>query len=383
MNIPGTLTKQTQLNLLEHFVTLMPGIHVGREELRQVGWNWMTSSRAFALECESFEHHLSPKMNILIWNCRGAMKPSFWSSIRDLTKFHSRGIVVVTETRISGSRAGDILRSLPYDGIHTTDPIGYAGGIWLLWRKNMADLEVLATTEQEIHAIVKVNNFDHPWLLSLIYGSPRFAERKILWENLCFVSTLHNLPWAIVGDFNDVLNDSEKLKGNRVNMTRATAYCDCMSSCNMLDLGFSGPIYTWTNRRDANGLIQTRIDRCWANPSWAITYPEVNVTHLPRISSDHCPLLLSLSRIEHNKLQRPFRFEKMWLTHPGFPAIVDRAWDHAPSLAQAISSFTNYATAWNKEVFGNLFAQKKKNSSSSYRGLESHCNKALPLSSLS
>ena len=156
---------------------------------------------------------------------------------------------------------------MPYDGIHTTDPIGYVGGIWLLWRKNMADLEVLATTEQEIHAIVKVNNFDHPWLLSLIYGSLRFAERNILWENLCFVSTLHNLPWAIVGDFNDVLNDSEKLKGNRVNMTRATAYCDCMSSCNMLDLGFSGPIYTWTNRRDANGLIQTRIDRCWANPS--------------------------------------------------------------------------------------------------------------------
>ena len=50
----------------------------------------------------------------------------------------------------------------------------------------------------------------------------------------------------------------------------------------------------------------------------------------------------------------------MWLTHPGFPAIVDKAWDHAPSLAQAISSFTSYATAWNKEVFGNLFARKKK-----------------------
>lgn len=118
---------------------------------------------------------------------------------------------------------------MPYDGIYTTDPIGYSGGIWLLWRKDMADLEVLATTEKEIDAIVKVNNFDHPWLLSSIYGSPRFAECKILWKNLCSVSTLHNLPWAIVGDFNDVLNDSKKLGGNRVNMTRATAYSDCMS----------------------------------------------------------------------------------------------------------------------------------------------------------
>ncbi|XP_075659351.1 uncharacterized protein LOC142629285 isoform X1 [Castanea sativa] len=48
--------------------------------------------------------------------------------------------------------AGEILRTLPYDGIHTTDSIGYAGGIWLLWRR---DMDVLTATEQEIHAIVK------------------------------------------------------------------------------------------------------------------------------------------------------------------------------------------------------------------------------------
>ena len=83
----------------------------------------------FALECESFEPHLSPKMNTLVWNYRGVMKPSFRSSIRDLTKFLSLGIMVVIETCISRSKAGDILPSLPYDGIHTTDPIGYAGGI--------------------------------------------------------------------------------------------------------------------------------------------------------------------------------------------------------------------------------------------------------------
>ena len=58
----------------------------------------------------------------------------------------------------------------------------------------MVDLEVLAATEQEIHAIVKVNNSDPPWLLSSVYGSLRLVERKILWENVCSVSVLHNLP---------------------------------------------------------------------------------------------------------------------------------------------------------------------------------------------
>ncbi|KAK7840428.1 hypothetical protein CFP56_016726 [Quercus suber] len=175
----GTMTKQTQLSLLEHSITLMLGTHVLKEDLRQVGWSWMTSRRAFALECESFKPHISPKMNILVWNCRGAMKPSFRSSICDLTNYHSLGIVVITETRISGSRAGDILRALPYDGIHTTDSIGYAGGIWLLWRRDMVDLEVLAATEQEIQAIVKE---DQRLVAHFLDSNGTWS-----WENLSFI----------------------------------------------------------------------------------------------------------------------------------------------------------------------------------------------------
>lgn len=75
------------------------------------------------------------------------MKPSFRSTIRYLTNFHSPGIVVITETRISGSRARDIISALPYDGIHTTDPIGYVGGIWLLWRTDMVDMDILTATK--------------------------------------------------------------------------------------------------------------------------------------------------------------------------------------------------------------------------------------------
>ena len=61
-----SLTKQTQLNLLEHSMTLLTGTHVLKEDLWRVGWTWMTSKRVSALECESFNPHISPKMNILI-----------------------------------------------------------------------------------------------------------------------------------------------------------------------------------------------------------------------------------------------------------------------------------------------------------------------------
>ena len=39
-------------------------------------------------------------MNILIWNCRGAMKPQFKKTVMDLVEWHMPIIMVFTETRI-------------------------------------------------------------------------------------------------------------------------------------------------------------------------------------------------------------------------------------------------------------------------------------------
>ena len=79
---------------------------------------------------------------------------------------------------------------------------------------------------------------------------------------MCIVSLLQDLPWVVMGDFNDVINGSKKLGGNLVILCRTTACRDYMNFCNMIDLGYSRAIFTWTNRRDVNALIQQRIDRC-------------------------------------------------------------------------------------------------------------------------
>lgn len=133
-----------------------------------------------------------------------------------------------------------------------------------------------------------------------------------------------------------------------------------MNFCNMIDLGFSGPIFTWTNRGDVSDLIQQCLDRFWANQAWNLLFTEASVTHLPRISSNHCPLPFNLSNSYPSRLDRPFRFEKMWLSHPGFCRVVEDAWDCSPSLNLAISSFKTLASSWTREIFGNLFAKKRK-----------------------
>ena len=67
-----------------------------------------------------------------------------------------------------------------------------------------------------------------PCLLSSIYGSPRFSEICILWSNLKILSERHNLPWAVMGDFNDVVIRDEKMGCNGICRRRVLEYTNCM-----------------------------------------------------------------------------------------------------------------------------------------------------------
>ena len=182
----------------------------------------------------------------------------------------------------------------------------------------------------------------------------------MLWDNLKLIFTLHDLPWALMGEFNEVIAEGEKVGGNPICQRRVRAIMDCMNEFHMMDLGFSGPKFTWTNKREVGGLIQCRLDRVWANPNWKATFLEATITHLAKVNSDHCPLLLSLCPNIPNASNRPFRFQPIWLSHNDFPAIVRDSWAGMEyDLMGAVTRFTHKALTWNKEVFGNIFAKKK------------------------
>ena len=82
----------------------------------------------------------------------------------------------------------------------------------------------LSSIEQEIHAIVKDLSMGTSWLLSAIYTSPRYAKRKLLWENLATVTSQHSMPWVMVDDFNEVLDGEDKFRGRRVNLSRVMKF---------------------------------------------------------------------------------------------------------------------------------------------------------------
>ena len=269
-------------------------------------------------------------------------------------------MMIITETRVGGDRAKEITDRLPFDGAIHADTVGYAGGLWLLWNSNLVTVSQMASTEQEIHAVVKVLSSNLSWFLSAVYASPRFLERKLLWNNLSQVANLHHLPWLLLGDFNEVLCSEDKFGGRTVNLRRSQIFGNCLNNCGMLDLGFHGPRFTWSNLRDVVSLIQERIDRCFANVAWRNVYPEASVHHLTRINSDHWPVLLCLDTPPRLPLVRPFIFQPVWLSHPLFPGLVQEVWESNASLEPNVYEFTKAVKIWNKEIFGNIPRKKRR-----------------------
>lgn len=232
------------------------------------------------------------------------------------------------ETKLSGERAREITDRLPFDGAIHSETIGYSGGLWLLWNSDKVEVEALANAEQEIHVEVKVLSSDSAWLFLAVYASPRSEERCVLWSNLSKVAELHNKPWIMAGDFNESLVEGDKFGGRGVSLNRSLLFKECLDRCNMIDMGFSGPRYTWKNKRDINDLILERIDRFFMNPSWCALYPDAKITHLTRCHSDHCPVLMEAFPPQTIRLNRPFRFQSFWLSNLSFPKVVTEARRH-------------------------------------------------------
>ncbi|KAF7812560.1 uncharacterized protein G2W53_033536 [Senna tora] len=199
-------------------------------------------------------------ISILAWNVRGAASVEFKWIFRDLIRQHEPNVVLLTETQVGGQKARQIISNLGYSKFHTVEPMGYAGGLWVLWNENQISLRMIEDTFQEIHASMDVNGSPIA-LMSFVYGSPSRDRRKILWENLVNLSTVHNLPWLVGGDFNEILSPDEKWGVRDASLTRINDFQNCIDACGLTDLGFSGLKFTWCNKRPNGQIVFERLDR--------------------------------------------------------------------------------------------------------------------------
>ncbi|KAL9681645.1 hypothetical protein QQ045_013431 [Rhodiola kirilowii] len=171
-----------------------------------------------------------------------------------------------------------------------------------------------------------------------------------------------NKPWVLVGDFNTISSWSKKRGGNRMAGNSIRDFNDFMANVGVSDAGYSGSPFTWSNNQSGTSRIWLRLDRALLNGRAMAAFQQLQVTHLPRVSSDHCPLLVAFNGAKNN-VGRSFKFMGVWTEHKDFFDVVKKDWqrnDHpnpliniAIKLKQTRSDLKN----WNWECFGNVTKQ--------------------------
>ena len=152
------------------------------------------------------------------------------------------------------------------------------------------NVDIVAYSSQTVHAVVSFNNMGD-WFLSPLDASPIFNKKKCLWEDLVNISNMSKMPWLVAGNFNDVSSASEK-KGGPFNQYKANIFNNRINDCKLIDLGWRGSPFTLVGKRRGGILVKERLDRALANDKWCTRFSNVMVSHLPRIMSDHHPILV-------------------------------------------------------------------------------------------
>ncbi|XP_071685195.1 uncharacterized protein [Lolium perenne] len=138
--------------------------------------------------------------------------------------------------------------------------------------------------------------------------------------------TQYNLPWVIIGDFNEILYLHEKKGGNPRSQRSMQAFRDALADCGLEDLGCLGDTFTWRQ-----GRIRERLDRSVANEAWAQMHPGATLKNLEFMRSYHRPILLDMeAQLAPNYDNRdPKRFEAKWFHEQKFREVVQRALNDA------------------------------------------------------
>ncbi|XP_041020448.1 uncharacterized protein LOC121262091 [Juglans microcarpa x Juglans regia] len=196
-------------------------------------------------------------------------------------------------------------------------------------------------------------------LVSFVYAKCSQVNRRGLWRELAEVQVVEQ-PWVVVGDFNIIRNDSDRIGGNPQPLASMEEFNDCLDQCGLIDLSSRGNHMSWCNGHEGSSRSWAKLDRTVINNAYTTQFLYAHLEYLKRKTSDHCPMVVHFDRPHSSYGPSPFRFQNMRYSHDGFLAYVEEALNR-PDLATGLLKLairlkrTKLALrAWNKNTFGKV-----------------------------
>ncbi|KAK2639294.1 hypothetical protein Ddye_027089 [Dipteronia dyeriana] len=133
--------------------------------------------------------------------------------------------------------------------------------------------------------------------------------------------------WVVLGDFNTIRYDMERMGGRPCISSFMAEFNDCINKCGLLDLSFEGRQLSWCNGYQGLARSWAKIDRVLINNEFVTKYGGAMAYLLNRNTSDHAPILLQFVVDMERYIPAPFHFQNMWISHVGFLDVVGNSWN--------------------------------------------------------
>lgn len=202
--------------------------------------------------------------------------------------------------------------------------VGSTGGLTLWW-DDCVEVKVVLATRNLIHRKMRLIGEEDWFHTSWVYGTPYRNEKHEFWQWMSEVLSPTVAPWICAGDFNEMLSKDEKSGGSQWFWSTIPLLQSFMNNLELMDLGFSGPKYTWRGTKNGS-LVQERLDHGLINVGWQCKWPNSVMLHENARASNNCPLILNTDPLGP-KCKPMFRFEAFWFKNEGCRKMIANCWN--------------------------------------------------------
>ncbi|XP_040996123.1 uncharacterized protein LOC121242304 [Juglans microcarpa x Juglans regia] len=268
-----------------------------------------------------------------------------------ISKFKPK-MVVLLEPFQSLDKAHYYMRALQFDNVIYNDEVG--GKIWVLWMNDLA-VNVIRMTSQFLSLSIAEGDFQ--FLGNFIYAKCNMMDRQILWEELRW-NNLSEDPCLFAEDFNIIRSDLERRGGRSRPIAAMDDFNKWIHEGCLIDLNSLGSKFSWCNGQRGLARAWAKLDRVLLDANLMSIVPNVTCSYLPRMTSDHCPMLIEFLKDPYSYGPCPFRFQQMWVEHPEFIDFVKSVCSVPVvgtgllKLASRLKRVKVALREWNKQVFG-------------------------------
>jgi len=246
-------------------------------------------------------------MSLVAWNCGGVGSPSTIPDLKYLVWHFNLDILFLSETLAHRNKIEELRYLLGYNSCVHVDCTGRGGGLALFWR-NSFNSQLIDFSNNHI-TIKIIDTVLGTWRITRYYGYPNGGRRTATGNFLRQLSNPFAGPWCIFGDFNDILDASEKRGSNTRPQWLINGFRHAILDSGLSYIPFDGYPFTWFKSLGTPHAVEERLDRVLANNLWFNMFPNASVENLVAPTSDHYPILLQcFPKPRPTHLKRHFRY---------------------------------------------------------------------------